>query len=283
MSRWLKGVLTSPPALIGGLLTLLWVVVGAFAPLLSPLDPLASYVPIQMPGAASPDGTATFWLGTDLIGRDILSRLIWGTRTVLVWASIATAAAFAVGIAMGLVAGYYRGRVDAVLSFIANAVLSFPVLVLYVVIIIALGASGANIVLAVTFASAPAIFRLVRALTIDLRSRDYVQAAITQGEGDLRIMLVEILPNAMRPVMVDLCLRLGYTAATIGVLGFLGLGLPPPTPDWGGMVSEGRGMATVFPHLVLFPALAISSFVLGLSLLADGLEEISKRQHGRAA
>ncbi len=283
MTRWLKGVLTSPPALIGGLVTLLWLVVGAFAPLISPLDPLTSYVPIQPPGTPASDGSATFWLGTDLLGRDVLSRLIWGTRTVLVWASIATAAAFVVGIAAGLVAGYYRGRVDAILSFIANAVLSFPVLVLYVVIIIALGASGTNIVLAVTFASAPAIFRLVRALTIDLRSRDYVQAAITQGEGDLRVMLVEILPNALGPVMVDLCLRLGYTAATIGVLGFLGLGLPPPTPDWGGMVSEGRGMAMVFPHLVIYPALAISSFVLGLSLLADGLEEIGKRQHGRAA
>ena len=280
--KWVKGVLTSPPALIGGLLTRLWLVVGVFAPWLSPLDPLQNYVPLLTPGGVGPDGTH-YWLGTDMLGRDVLSRLIWGTRTVLIWSSIATGTAFAVGIAAGLLAGFYRGRVDAILSFLANAVLSFPVLVLYVVIIVALGASGTNIVLAVTFASAPAIFRLIRALTIDVRSRDFVAAAVTQGESDLRIMLVEILPNTLGPVLVDLCLRLGYTAATIGVLGFLGLGLPPPTPDWGGMVNEGRGMAMVFPHMVIFPAVAISSLVLGLSLLADGLEEVSKRLQGRAA
>ena len=280
--KWLNGVLTSPPALIGGLLTLLWLVVGAFAPWIAPLDPLQNYVPLLPPGGVGPDGTH-YWLGTDMLGRDVLSRLIWGTRTVLIWSSIATGTAFAVGIIAGLVAGYYRGKVDVILSFLANAILSFPVLVLYVVIIVALGASGTNIVLAVTFASAPAIFRLIRALTIDVRSRDFVAAAVTQGESDIRIMLVEILPNTLGPVMVDLCLRLGYTAATIGVLGFLGLGLPPPTPDWGGMVNEGRGMAMVFPHMVIFPAIAISSLVLGLSLLADGLEEVSKRMQGRAA
>ena len=280
--KWVKGVLRSPPALIGGLLTLLWLIVGIFAPWVAPLDPLQNYVPLLAPGGVGPDGTH-YWLGTDMLGRDVLSRLIWGTRTVLVWASIATGTAFAVGIIAGLVAGYYRGKVDAILSFFANAILSVPVLVLYVVIIVALGASGTNIVLAVTFASAPAIFRLVRALTIDVRSRDFVAAAVTQGESDVRIMLVEILPNTLGPVMVDLCLRLGYTAATIGVLGFLGLGLPPPTPDWGGMVNEGRGMAMVFPHMVIFPAIAISSLVLGLSLLADGLEEVSKRMQGRGA
>ena len=176
----------------------------------------------------------------------------------------------------GLAAGFYRGIVDRVLSFIANVVLSFPVLVLYILIIVTLGASGLNIVLAVTFASAPAIFRIVRALSIDIASRDFVSAAITQGENTLRIMFVDILPNATGPLIVDACLRLGYIAITIGTLGFLGLGLPPPTPDWGGMVNEGRGMAMVFPHLVVFPCIAISSLMLGLSLLADGLNEAAR-------
>ncbi|MPQ66682.1 MULTISPECIES: ABC transporter permease [unclassified Pseudomonas] len=257
--------------LVGG-----WVILGIFAPWLAPHDPLESFTPLLTP--FSDDGSGqTFLLGTDVLGRDILSRLIWGTRTVLLWSTLATLTAFAFGIAMGLCAGYFNGWVDSVLSYIADTVLSFPVLVLYIVIIIALGASALNILIAVTFTSAPAIFRIMRALTMDLRSRDYVLSAITQGEGALRIMTVEILPNCGGPLIVDFCLRIGYTAIMIGALGFLGLGLPPPTPDWGGMINEGRSMAIAFPHLVIFPCIAISTLMLGLSLLADGLDEHAQK------
>jgi peptide/nickel transport system permease protein/dipeptide transport system permease protein len=257
--------------LVGG-----WALMALFAPWLAPHDPLESFTPLLTP--MTPDGNGMhFLLGTDMIGRDILSRLIWGTRTVLFWSILATLTAFAVGIAMGLCAGYFNGWVDALLSYVADTVLSFPVLVLYIVIIIALGASALNILIAVTFTSAPAIFRIMRALTIDIRSRDYVLSAITQGEGSLRIMLVEILPNCGGPLIVDFCLRIGYTAIMIGALGFLGLGLPPPTPDWGGMINEGRSMAIVFPHLVIFPCIAISTLMLGLSLLADGLDEHAQK------
>ena len=261
-----------PLALLGLLLVGSWVVIALFAPWLAPHDPLESFTPLLTPMAVGDNGQS-FLLGTDMIGRDILSRLIWGTRTVLFWSILATLTAFAVGIAMGLCAGYFNGWVDALLSYVADTVLSFPVLVLYIVIIIALGASALNILIAVTFTSAPAIFRIMRALTIDIRSRDYVLSAITQGEGSLRIMLVEILPNCGGPLIVDFCLRIGYTAIMIGALGFLGLGLPPPTPDWGGMINDGRAMAIAFPHLVIFPCIAISTLMLGLSLLADGLDE----------
>ncbi len=268
--------LRHPLGMTGLIVVVGWLLVATFAPLLAPYDPLKSFTPLLTP--MSTDSTGQFYLlGTDMLGHDILSRLIWGTRTVLFWAFLATMTAFAVGMMMGLMAGFYRGRVDTALSFVANTVLSFPVLVLYIVIILALGASGTNIVIAVTFASAPAIFRIVRALTIDLRNRDYVLSAITQGESGWRIMLVEILPNTTGPLIVDFCLRVGYTAIMIGVLGFLGLGLPPPTPDWGGMVNEGRSMAIAFPYLVIFPCVAISSLMLGLSLLADGLEESAKK------
>ena len=264
-----------PPVAFGLFTVLVWMSCALFAEVLAPFDPLKNLVPLVPPGGVGPDGRH-FWLGTDMLGRDILSRVIFGARTVVLWASLSTVAAYVVGIAGGLAAGFYRGVVDRVLSFLANVILSFPVLVLYILIIVTLGASGANIVLAVAFASAPAIFRIVRALAIDLRGRDFVLAAITQGEHSVRIMLVDMLPNAMGPLIVDACLRLGYTAITIGVLGFLGLGLPPPTPDWGGMVNEGRAMAFVFPYLVISPCLAISSLMLGLSLLADGLREASR-------
>ncbi|MDZ3837222.1 MAG: ABC transporter permease [Rhodospirillales bacterium] len=267
----------SPVAMIGVGLIGFWLLVALFAPWLAPFAPNATLQPFATPGTAYAAGSGTFWLGTDALGRDILSRLIWGSRTVLVFAPLATAVAYGVGIAMGLAAGYFRGWMDEALSFAANVILSFPVLVLYILIITTIGASGLNIVLAITFASAPGIMRIVRGLVLDLRNREYVAAAQTRGEGAWYIMLVEILPNARGPLIVDACLRLGYVVITIGVLGFLGLGLPPPDPDWGGMINEARGVALAFPHMTVFPCLAISSLILGFNLLADGLREISLR------
>jgi peptide/nickel transport system permease protein len=203
--------------------------------------------------------------------------MLYGARTVLVYAPLATGCAYGVGIMMGLTAGYKRGWVDALLSRVSDIVLAFPVLVLYVLIIATVGASAVNIVLAITFASAPGIMRIVRGLTLDLRQRDYVAAAQIRGESALRIMWVEILPNALGPLVVDACLRLGYVTIAIGVLGFLGLGFPPPSPDWGSMIHETRTMAQVFPWMALCPCLAISSFVLGLNLLADGLQGLARR------
>ncbi|MGF1609109.1 MAG: ABC transporter permease [Kiloniellales bacterium] len=290
--------------MVGAGIILFWVLVAMLAPLIAPFDPNATLQPlagvgdtyVAFPGArlkgqpveevCSPIESGenqgrfdcgSFVLGTDHIGRDILSRIIWGSRKVLFYAPLATLCAYLVGIPMGLAAGYKRGMVDDVMSFIANVILSFPVLVLYVIIIATIGASGANIVIAITFASAPGIMRIVRGLVLDLRNREYVFAAETRGESPWRIMLVEILPNARGPLIVDSCLRLGYVIITIGVLGFLGLGLPPPDPDWGGMINETRQMAMTFPHMAVFPCIAISSLVLGFNLLADGLREISLR------
>jgi peptide/nickel transport system permease protein len=262
--------------MVGAFLVLFWVMVAILAPLIATFDPNSSIQPFAKPGIVAAKG-GTFWLGTDHIGRDILSRIVWGSRTVLIYAPLATISAYTVGILMGLLAGYRRGWVDDVLSRLADIILSFPVLVLYIIIIATIGASGINIIIAITFASSPGIMRIVRGLVLDLRNRDYVAAAQTRGESDWKMMLVEILPNARGPLIVDACLRLGYVIITIGVLGFLGLGLPPPDPDWGGMVNETRQMAMAFPHMTLFPCIAISSLILGFNLLADGLREISLR------
>ena len=263
--------------MVGTFIILFWVLVAIFAPWLAPFDPNSSIQPFAKPGMEAVKVGGTFWLGTDHIGRDILSRIIWGSRTVLIYAPLATLSAYTVGILMGLAAGYRGGWVDDVLSRIADIILSFPVLVLYIIVIATIGASGINIIIAITFASSPGIMRIVRGLVLDLRNRDYVAAAQTRGESDWRVMIVEILPNARGPLIVDACLRLGYVIITIGVLGFLGLGLPPPDPDWGGMVNETRQMAMAFPHMTLFPCIAISSLILGFNLLADGLREISLR------
>ena len=262
--------------MIGAALVLFWILMAILAPLIAPYDPNATIMPFQKIGAPAPDG-GTFWLGTDHIGRDILSRLIWGSRKVLFYAPVATFCAYVVGILMGLVAGYYRGWIDDLLSRVGDMILSFPVLVLYIIIISTFGASGLNIVVAIVFASGPAIMRIVRGLVLDLRNRDYIAAAQTRGESSFWIMIVELLPNARGPLIVDGCLRMGYVIINIGVLGFLGLGLPPPDPDWGGMINETRQMALIFPHMTVLPCIAISTLVLGFNLLADGMREISLR------
>jgi len=264
-------------AMIGAGLVLFWIIVALLAPLIAPFPPNATIQPLAKPGTLASNGHI-FWLGTDHLGRDVLSRIIWGARTVLVYAPIATGSAFALGIPMGLFAGYKSGWIDEILSRTSDLVLAFPTLVLYIVLIVKFGASGLNIVLAVTIASSPAIMRITRGLVIDLRTRGYIYAAQLRGESAWYVMLVEILPNARGPLIVDACLRLGYVTMTIGTLGFLGLGLPPPDADWGGMINEARQFAIVFPHIVVFPCLAVSSLVLGFNLLADGVREISLRE-----
>ena len=263
----------SPIAVFGAGLVLFWVGAAVLAPLLAPYDPNAN----DFLALADPTPSAAHWLGTDNQGRDLLSRVMWGARTVLTIAPIAVSCAYLIGCALGLLAGYYRGWVDAVVMRLADIILSFPVIILYIIIITTYGAAAFNIIIAVTFTAAPQIIRIIRGLTLDLRDREYVAAAKLSGESAWHIMAVEILPNARGPLIVDACLRMGYTTIAIGVLGFLGLGLPPPNPDWGGMVKETYGYLQVWPNMAMIPCAAISSLVIGFNLLADGLREIGSR------
>jgi peptide/nickel transport system permease protein len=265
-----RRLLKSRIAVVGLSLILFWVVLAVFAPWLGLQPPnQQDYTAI-----ANPFPSLHHWLGVDPLGRDLLSRLIWGARTVLVVAPLAVAAAYLVGCTLGLVAGYYGGLVDAAVSRISDVILAFPVIVLYVILIANIGPSALNIVVAVVVASAPGIARIVRGLVLELRGQDFVAAAQLRHESPLYIMVVELLPNCRGPLITDFCLRLGYTTITIGILGFLGLGLPPPNPDWGGMVQQATAMITVWPHMALLPCIAIVSLVLGFNLLADGLREI---------
>ena len=263
----------SPVGMVGAFLVLFWILVAILAPWIAPHDPNES----NMDALIDPTPTAVNWLGTDNQGRDILSRIIWGSRTVLLVAPVAVFIAYSLGCFLGLLAGYYRGWVDQVINRVADVILSFPAIVLYIIVIMRLGPSALNIIMAVVFIATPQIVRIVRGMTLELREHDYVAAAKMRGESAFYIMLAEILPNARGPLIVDACLRMGYTTIAIGVLGFLGLGLPPPDPDWGGMVKDTYAMMTIYPHMSLFPALAISSLVVGFSLLADGIREISLR------
>jgi peptide/nickel transport system permease protein len=262
-------LLESRVATLGLAIVLFRVLVALLAPFLAP------YSPTGLVGKVAQPPSTSHWLGTDEMGRDVASRIIWGSRTILLLAPTAVAAGLLVGGLMGLIAGYRGGLTDELIMRTADIILAFPVLLLYMIIIAAVVPSPANIVFAVTFASSPAIARIMRSMVLDLRTREFVAAARLRGESPWYIMLVEILPNAKGPLIVDACLRMGYVAFTIGTLGFLGLGLRPPTPDWGGMVNAARSWIVLAPWMAAFPALAISSLVVGLNLFADGLRELS--------
>lgn len=267
----LRRLPSSHVALVGLSLVLFWVAVAVLAPVLPVPSPLAQ----DYAAVGSPGSSARHLLGVDPLGRDMLARVVWGARTVLIVAPTAVLVAFVVGCALGLLAGYYRGWVDVVISRLCDVILSFPVVVLYVILVADIGPSVLNIIAAAVLASAPAIARIVRGLVLSLINQDYIAAAELRRESDIYIMLIELLPNCRGPLIADFCLRLGYVTIAIGTLGFLGLGLPPPTPDWGGMIKQGAVMLTVYPHMSLYPAVALATLVLGFNLLADGLTELS--------
>ncbi len=271
--RRLAALCESTPAAIGAAIVLAWAALALLAPLIAPYPPNAN----DIAALAHPTPSRAHWLGTDQLGRDLLSRILWGARPVLVIAPLAVLGAAALGSLLGLVAGYHGRSIDLVITRACDVVLSFPVIILYMIILAHFGSSAWNIIGVLTLTKAPIIARIVRGMTLDLREREYVAAAKMRGESRLYIMLVEILPNARGPLVVDMCLRTGYNVIIIGALGFLGIGLPPPDPDWGGMVKDTYGMMMVWPHMALVPCVAISSLVVGFNLLAVGLRELGLR------
>lgn len=277
---------SSKVAVVGLIMVLFWVITAIFAPVFTPYGPEDQdwKFPNIGPSAEHP-------LGTDELGRDLWARLIYGARVVLVvlpvtddfWLPGGTAiwgvlVSLIVGASLGLIAGYRGGWIDEILMRLLDAMMSIPVILLYLIIVAAIGPSAVNVVIAIAIAGGPGIARLVRGLTLDIKTREYVRAAETRGESQWYIMFREILPNARGPIIIDSMLRVGYAIFAMGTLGFLGLGLPPPSPDWGSMVAKGRDFIIQgSPWAALWPSLAIASLVVGLNLLADGLREESMR------
>ena len=348
----------STVGMIGFALVMFWVYTGVFSTmfdLVATHDPLSQVSGMKnkvpgtpMRGAEAGDYPYYLW-GGDNLARDVFSRVMIGSGIVVLIAPLATLFAFMVGITLGLPAGYYGGRLDLVLSFLANLILAFPVILLFyllvtpeirmtgmpqymavvlfsfpliffgvlinsryyidpmkrnILMVVILGVLGwlylslineANskvtlfnaidgfdvdaglltVFVSVVFVNSPTVFRIVRGLAMDIKTRDYVAAAQTRGEGTWYIMLWEILPNARGPLIVDFCLRIGYTTILLGTLGFFGLGLESESPNWGATINEGRKLLSIYPHPALPPAIALLSLVLGLNLLADGLREES--------
>lgn len=345
----------SPIGMIGFGIVMFWVFTGIFGglfDLITTHDVLeqSARMKNKLPGTAfvasngkMPEGAYPYYLlGGDNLGRDVWSRMIVGAWEVIKIAPFATLFAFMVGITLGLPAGYHGRRLDTGLSFVANLILAFPVILLFYLLVtpeivatgiprymagvlflfpiiflvvlinsrfhtqppkrnlylaVALAIGGwlylgiawdadptgliafppnlLVVFVSVVFVNSPTVFRIVRGLTMDIKTRDYVAAAQTRGEGTWYIMLWEILPNARGPLIVDFCLRIGYTTILLGTLGFFGLGLSPESPDWGSTINDGRRLLQVYLHPALAPALSLLSLVLGLNLLADGLREES--------
>ena len=348
----------SPLGMVGFGIVMFWVFTAIFADLIMTHDPLTqvSGMKNKLPGypmsSAGKEGVFQHYLlGGDIMARDVFSRVVLGSRIVLIIAPAATAFAFMVGITLGLPAGYYGGRFDTTLSFISNLVLAFPVILLFFLLVtpeirlagieigtytwtiptimasilfifpiiftiilfnsryftqpnkrnlligftvlfggwlylglawdadpLGLISIDPNILIvfvSVVFVNSPTVFRIVRGIVLDIKTRDYVAAGQTRGEGPWYIMLWEILPNARGPLIVDFCLRIGYTTILLGTLGFFGLGLSPESSDWGTTINSGRRLLSIYPHPALVPAFSLMSLVLGLNLLADGLREES--------
>lgn len=263
----------SPQALIGLVILIFWISMAVFGPAIAP------YTINEIdPGQVWKPPSEKHLMGTDGLGRDIFSRLIIGAQPMLILPPVAISLAMLLGTSIGMLTGYRGGWLDEIIMRFMDVMMAFPVVMLYLLIIVAVGQSAVNVIFAVAIAATPAISRLARGLVLDLRSRDFVAAARMRGESTAHILFREILPNAAEPLLVDGLVRVGYAAFAIGALGFLGLGVPPPNPDWGRMAAEARQAIILTPTAALFPSLAIGSLVIAFNLIADGLTTASKRE-----
>ncbi len=255
-------------ALVGLGIVLLFIFVAIFAPFIVPNDPLTQSL---RRSAESP--SLEYFFGTDELGRDVFSRIIYGARISLTIGLITIAIGIAVGVPLGAVSGYFGGLIDLIVQRFIDIMLAFPAILLAIVLVSVLGQSLANAMIAIGVVSIPIYARLVRSSTLTIKEIDFVQASRAVGRSDIGIIIHHILPNLLSPIIVQSTLQVASAILWAAGLGFLGLGAQAPTPEWGAMLSSGRDFIRHAPHVVFFPGLAIMVTVLGFNLLGDGLRD----------
>ena len=270
-TRWAR-LVRNPTMFIGLLIVLTYLILALLGEWLAPYPYTEQHLAdaLQAPSLRYP-------LGTDQFGRDIFSRVIVGSRSMMVVATAATLFALTLGALTGIVAAYYGGLVDEILMRITDVLLSFPALLLALLILSSLGSALIYLIGCIGIVFAPGIARVLRSVVLELKSREFVEAARMIGATDSRIMVREILPNLFNILLVEAAIYFGYAILVGSGLGFLGLGVQPPSPDWGLQVNDGRNFLLTAPWVVIYPALAISSLVIGVNLCADGLTSGKER------
>lgn len=256
------------PGWIGGGIVGICFVVALLASVIAPYDPLRNNLDVTL---QSPNGT--YWMGTDELGRDVLSRLIYGSRYALTIGVVGAVLGLVGGVPWGMVAGFYRGRIETVLMRVVDIFLAFPGMLLALAIISVLGTGTINVIVAVSLFSMPTFARIAHGTVITIKEMTYVEAAIASGGRTTRIIFRHILPNSLAPIIVQASLRVATGILVAAGLSFLGLGIQPPTPEWGAMLSRGRMYMQSAPWLAVAPGLCIMIMVMGFNLLGDHLRD----------
>jgi peptide/nickel transport system permease protein len=259
----------NPLAAMGVVLVAIFVICALFASWIAPQDPARIDLPTRLTGPSS-----THWCGTDELGRDILSRLIYGSRISMLVGSCVVAASLALGLIVGSIAGYYGGRIDRFVNVVVmNAFLSFPGILLAIAFVAFRGPGIFNLVLALSLGGWVGYARLVRAQVLAAREREFVEAARSLGASDLRVIVRHILPNIIQPIIVQAAIGMAGAILAEATMSFLGLGVPPPTASWGTMLNDGRAHLFDASHLVIFPAMTVMLAVLSFNFIGDALRD----------
>ena len=268
MTSWYARLLRNPLGLVGAVILLAVAVVIILGPALAPYDPLQFHPKNRLEGPS-----AAFWFGTDQFGRDVFSRMLVGARSTVLFGVVATALGTVAGTLIGLLSGFVGGRTDDLVMRFMDAMMAIPNLLLSLLIVTVLGVSTVNAVIAIAISFTPGMARVARSVTLSVRTRDYVNAAIARGEGRGYVVLREILPNVVAPVVVESSIRVAIAIMLGATLSFLGLGIQPPASDWGLMVAEARNYMFRNPWLVVWPAVAIGSVAVAFNMFGDGLRD----------